>query len=213
MGGTIAMAFLVLLVAGLYIGSAALLAWWMLEPINRVAGQLQFSTRFVLTDFLGLMTLLQVPLAVVGRAIESAVVRDNVPYWALLAAAVLLVVILWVAAVSVVSRAGIVELWRRLCVIVLLVPGALIVIVLWPLALVDFFSSLASRRLDGGGWGLDILGLPAVALVAIGVRWLSFWSLAGSPGERLLAAMMRHRQMGQPADAVLAAPSPAERID
>jgi hypothetical protein len=195
------MALLVLVVAGLYVGSAALLAWWMLEPINRVAGQLQFSTRFVLTDFLGLMVLLQVPLAIVGRAIESAVVRDNAPYWVLLSASVLLVVILWVAGVSVVSRAGIVQLWRRLCVIVLLVPGALAVIVTWPIAVGVFFSSLANRRLDDSGWGLDILALPAIALAAVGVRWLSYWSLAGSPGEKLQATIISRRPTKQPTDA------------
>ena len=47
---------MLLVVAALYIGAAAWLAWWMLEPINRVAGTLQFSTRFMLTDVIGTTT-------------------------------------------------------------------------------------------------------------------------------------------------------------
>ena len=44
----------------------------MLEPINRVAGELQGTTRFMLTDVIGLMILLQVGLAVTGRALAGA---------------------------------------------------------------------------------------------------------------------------------------------
>jgi hypothetical protein len=36
-----------------YVAATAILAWWMLEPINRAGGVLQATTRFLLTDVLG----------------------------------------------------------------------------------------------------------------------------------------------------------------
>src|SRR5437773_6709233 len=116
---------MLLVVAALYIGAAAWLAWWMLEPMNRVAGTLQFSTRFMLTDVIGLMIMLQVPLAIVGRAVESGREQNSSPYWVLVTVFAVLALVLWAASVSVVSRAGITRLTRRLVVILLLVPGAL----------------------------------------------------------------------------------------
>src|SRR5262245_55627326 len=133
--GKFAIVFLGPAVFVVYIASAKGLAWWLLEPINRVAGHLQLSTRFMLTDVMGLMALLQLPLAIAGRGLESTSRSDEHKlYWFFLAMTAILAVVLWAAAVSVVSRAGITQLWRRLCVIVLLVPGTTAVIILWPLA-------------------------------------------------------------------------------
>ncbi|MBW8884672.1 MAG: hypothetical protein JF612_07815, partial [Planctomycetia bacterium] len=126
---------MLLVVAALYIAAAAWLAWWMLEPINRVAGALQFSTRFMLSDVIGLMVMLQVPLAIVGRAVEAGREQTSSPYWVLIAIFVVLAFVLWAAAVSVVSRAGIMRLTRRLVVIVVLVPGTLAVIMAFPVCL------------------------------------------------------------------------------
>jgi len=87
---------MLLVVAALYIAAAAWLAWWMLEPINRVAGALQFSTRFMLSDVIGLMVMLQVPLAIVGRAVEAGREQTSSPYWVLIAIFVVLAFVLWV---------------------------------------------------------------------------------------------------------------------
>src|SRR6185503_15842883 len=64
---------------------AAWLAWWMLEPINRVAGVLRATTRFMLTDVIGLMIMLQVGLAIIGRALSGSEVRgeEAALYWVL----------------------------------------------------------------------------------------------------------------------------------
>src|SRR5205814_7094552 len=101
---SVSMELSILPLGALYVAGAAWLAWWMLEPINRVAGQLQLSTRFVLTDVLGLMVLLQVPLALLGRAINTGRERSSSPYWLLLAVGICLALVLWAASVSVVSR-------------------------------------------------------------------------------------------------------------
>src|SRR5438094_4833599 len=100
--------------AGFFIGCVGWLAGWMLEPINRVGGNLRATTRFMLTDFIGLMLLLQAALAISGRALDSGPLGDRSPYWILLTLALLLAVVLWLASVSVVSRAGITRLTRRL---------------------------------------------------------------------------------------------------
>ena len=113
----------VLVFAGLSIACAAGLASWMVEPINRVAGHLHLSTRFMLIDFIGLMLLIQTALAVVGSAIEPGFGGDGSPYWQILSVVVVLVIVLWAAAVSVVSRAGITRMLRRLTVMVVLIPA------------------------------------------------------------------------------------------
>jgi len=189
--------FAMLLIAGLYVGGAAWLAWWMLEPINRVAGHLQATTRYLLTDFLGLMVLLQAALAVVGRAIDTKPGEDRSPYWIVLTVALLLMFVLWGASVSVVSRAGIIRPWRRLAVMLLLVPGALAVIVGWPVALVALLVTL--NMLQGpfaagsalAGVALTVLGCLALIALPIGLRALSFWSLVGSPGGEALLKLQR----------------------
>src|SRR5262245_47481052 len=103
------------------------LARWMLEPINRAAGSLQAPTRFMLIDFVALMILLQVGLAICGQALSASETSDAAAsmYWTLLGVVALLVVVLWGASVSVVSRAGILRPLRRVLVIVVLVPGTL----------------------------------------------------------------------------------------
>src|SRR4051812_45532552 len=161
------MAVIMLPLAAIYVACSAWLAWWILEPINRVAGQLQLSTRFVLTDVLGLMVLLQLPLALLGRAINTGRDRDHSPYWLLLAVGISLILVLWTAAVSVVSRAGITRLWQRLSVIVLLVPGTLVVMIAFPAAIIGLVISLLMMRENAtpptiaGG---SLVGLVVVAL-------------------------------------------------
>ena len=186
----------VLLVGGLYIGGAAWLAWWMLEPINLVAGHLRASTRYLLTDFLGLMVLLQAALAVVGRAIDSKPGEDRSPYWIVLFVALFLMLVLWSASVSVVSRAGIIRPWQRLAVMLLLVPGALAVIVGWPVALIAIAVNLGLfqdlyRQGAFVGIALTVAGCLVLIAAPFGLRALSFWSLAGSPGGKALADLQR----------------------
>jgi len=185
-----------LLAGGLYVGGAAWLAWWMLEPINLVAGHLRASTRYLLTDFLGLMVLLQAALAVVGRAIETKPGDDRSPYWIVLCVALLLMFVLWSASVSVVSRAGIIRPWRRLAVMLLLVPGALAVIVGWPVALVAIAVQLGLlenlyREGAFAGIALTVAGCLLLVAAPFGLRRLSFWSLVGSPGGAALAELKR----------------------
>jgi len=191
---------MLLAAAAFYIGVSAWLAWWMLEPINRVAGQLQLSTRFMLTDVIGLMIMLQVPLAIVGRAVESGREQGGSPYWVLVTIFVVLVLVLWGAAVSVVSRAGITQLTRRLVVIVLLVPGTLAVIMTLPLCLAAF--SVQRPQISGDIWlqALAALGLTGLVGLMLGIRRLSFWALAGSPGAAALIAMQEEARAARLAD-------------
>src|SRR5262245_10715823 len=87
------------------------LAWWLLEPINRAAGSLKAPTRFQLIDFLALMILLQIGLAICGQALAASEAGTAAArmYWLLLGVVAALALVLWSASVSVVSRAGIVR--------------------------------------------------------------------------------------------------------
>ncbi len=191
-----AVPFLILLVGIGVVAFAAALAWWTLEPINRVAGQLRFSTRFMLTDFLGLMILLQGPLAVIGRAIDSDS-NESATYWLILSIILFLVVVLWMASVSVVSRAGITRLWRRLCVMVVCVPGTLGLIIAWPLtgAAAVYWVQLAPDHLPT--YGLIALLLLGLVVLTWMTRRLAFWTLVGSPGEAILGTLKRGQLTAQ----------------
>ena len=81
----------------------------------------------MLIDFVALMILLQVGLAICGQALSAKRRGDEAArmYWVLLAVVAVLVVVLWSASVSVVSRAGILRPLRRVLVTVVLVPGTL----------------------------------------------------------------------------------------
>jgi hypothetical protein len=178
---------LVLLAVSL--GVIVWLAWWMLEPINRAAGSLRAPTRFMLIDFVSLMILLQIGLAICGTALNLGNSRDDAAhlYWVLQAVVALLVVVLWAASVSVVSRAGILRPLRRTLVTVVLVPGTLATMVGGP-ALVGALA-LAIAGLFGDDVEIDRmqrhlfwLAPATLGLVAVvyGFRRLSFWSLKGS---------------------------------
>jgi hypothetical protein len=188
-------AIVVVLFAVLTVGLTAALAWWMLEPINRAGGHLRLSPRFMLCDVLGLMALLQAPLAIVGQALDTGSGRDNSHYWVILGVFVLLILVLWAAAVSVVSRAGITRVAKRLTVIVLLIPGTLAVIVSWPLGLVGLAAAVAeSPQYPGFGQVsgfivMAIAGVVSLVSLMVIIRRLSFWSLTGSPAEPIIAGL------------------------
>jgi hypothetical protein len=182
-------AIVVVLFAVLTVGLTAALAWWMLEPINRAGGHLRLSPRFMLCDVLGLMALLQAPLAIVGQALDTGSGRDNSHYWVILGVFVVLILVLWAAAVSVVSRAGITRVAKRLTVIVLLVPGALAVIVSWLIGFVALTAAMRETRLPVGAIIMAIAGVVSLVSLMVIIRRLSFWSLTGSPAEPIIAGL------------------------
>ena len=165
------------------------MAWWMLEPLNRAAGSLKAPTRFMLIDFVSLMLLLQIGLAICGQALSASDAGDVATrmYWMLLAMVALLVLVLWAASVSVVSRAGILRPLRRILVTVVLIPGTLAAMVGTPALVV--MLGLGILGMFGNELELDRMErlLPWLTLAALGVvaavlltRRLSFWSLSGS---------------------------------
>jgi len=189
---------LTLLAFGAIVASAAWLAWWMLEPINRVAGVLRVTTRFLLTDVVGLMILLQVGLAIIGRALSGSEVsgEEYAMYWVLIATFGILIAVLWAASVSVVSRAGIQNALRRIVVMVLLVPGTLTVMVALPALIVisivvvaEWFVLPTHQRPREVLLVLMPLGCLVLALAAFGLRRLSYWALADSTHELGLAPL------------------------
>jgi hypothetical protein len=167
---------------GYFVGTA-LIAHWMLEPINRAGGHLRASTRFLLTDVFGLMALLQVALALCGAALDAADARADAAYWVLIAVSALLAFVLWAASVSVVSRAGILGPLKRLTVIVLLIPGTLAVVMSLPLLAIGLVTGW--QQFVGPTWPVragpaSVLGLVLLVGMIFVIRRLSFWALAAS---------------------------------
>ena len=186
--GTIAALGGLVLVAVL-IAAVVWLAKWMLEPINRAAGSLNAPTRFMLIDFVSLMILLQIGLAICGQALSAADAGDAATrmYWLLLGIVAVLVLVLWSASVSVVSRAGIRRPLRRILVSVVLVPGALAAIMGAPTVLIMLAAGTASlfHREPEISWTVQhlpwlALAVPALVAIMFVLRRLSFWSLSGS---------------------------------
>jgi hypothetical protein len=108
-------------------------------------------------------------------------------YWTLLAVVALLVIVLWAASVSVVSRAGILRPLRRVLVIVVLVPGTLATIMGAPALFLFLAGGIAGRFRPEPEVDWMRRELPWLALAAVGIpiavvmlRRLSFWSLSGS---------------------------------
>ena len=178
-----------LVMLAVLLGLTVWLAWWMLEPINRAAGSLNAPTRFMLIDFVALMILLQVGLAICGRALDTQGTSNGAArmYWVLLSAVALLVLVLWLASVSVVSRAGIRRPLRRMLVTVVLVPGALATIMGAPVLVVMLGGAIFSvlRGDPAEDWFARqipwlVLGVLGVMPLVYALRQLSFWSLTGS---------------------------------
>lgn len=197
-GVTILAIILGLAVFAVLIGVMVWLAWWMLEPINRAAGALNAPTRFMLTDFFGLMVLIQIGLVICGQALSGRDAgREAIRmYWLLVAVVVFLAIVLWIASISAVSRAGILGSLRRLVVIVLLVPSTLSIMLGLP-TLVVLLTVTIVRAIRGEmGGGLPVSQAPLLALGVLGIgivvpvlRWLAFWSLSGTaPSVALEAA-------------------------
>ena len=178
-----------LVLLALLIVAIVWLAWWMLEPINRAAGSLQAPTRFMLIDFVSLMVLLQIGLAICGQALSAKDAGDLAArmYWLLIAVVALLVVVLWSASVSVVSRAGILRPLRRVLVTVVLVPGTLATMIGLPALLAMLVLGIAALFRPEPEIDWMQRRLPWLAVITAGVvagifllRRLSFWSLSGS---------------------------------
>ena len=178
-----------LVLLGLGIAAIVWLAWWMLEPINRAAGSLNAPSRFMLIDVVSLMIMLQVGLAICGQSLSARDAGHFAAriYWVLIAVVALLVVVLWSASVSVVSRAGILRPLRRVLVTVVLVPGTLATMVGLPALLGMVALGIAGHyrpapEIDWMQKQLLWLSIGTVGVIAgvFVLRQLSFWSLSGS---------------------------------
>ena len=176
----------VLFGAAAFIGSALWIASCAVGPISRAGGSLQAPVRFLLSDSLGLMALLQVALAICGRALDRNAEAQAL-YWLIVITAVGLVMVLWAAGVSVTSRAGIVRTLDRLLVIVLLIPGTLTVIMSLPILVGLVIGGIAAYlRPEGNSETIERIlpyaaaGLIAVPFVVPVLRMLSLWVLRPS---------------------------------
>ena len=118
------LAFVSVLVA---LGIATRVGIWILQPLDRVAQNRRARIRFTVIDFMGLVFMLQIPMAMLRAALESLRpdgYRDASGEWILYLFVILLSGSIWTKAVMVFSQAGIHEARRRSLLVFLVLPVA-----------------------------------------------------------------------------------------
>ena len=165
---------------GLGIATLPVVGWSALGPVNKAAGALNAPTRFQLADALWLLVLLQAMLAFCIEAI-GVELRAFVPACFFFA---LVVVALWVAGVGVLSRAGVVNTWKRGCLLLLALPGTLFLMFGLAISIIAVFASNTRyyREHLHGDWMpngqlLPLLVANFMVVICLGfvLRRLSIW--------------------------------------
>lgn len=182
----------------LAIGLLMILLAWLpgialttLGPINKAAGAINAPKRFQISDLLWLSALLQGVLAFCIQTIDVNLREAFVPICGFLTMSVFAI---WVAGVSFLSRAGVVSIWKRACLLLLSLPGTLAMMIGTPtailcvaLAVTHYFAQVAhgERSFDEGLAVVvavsGIAGLAVLAAAAWGLRRLSLWIVGDEP--------------------------------
>lgn len=163
----------------------------MIGPINRLSSTLHAPLRFQMSDFLWLMILLQVSLGVVVNRVGTEQAEFFVITLTFLVVATLL---LWLFGVGILSRAGIRDPLRRAGFLLGILPGALTILIGWPVPIIFLVDEWYLRRYDANGpTSVTMLASIAVlvALVPAGffVRIASLWVVRGVDPEALRAQL------------------------
>lgn len=149
-------------------------ARWILGPISRAARYSRCRTQYRIIDFFCLIVEMQAVTAVVVAVTESNEPRARFP---LLIFGALAVLALWVGGVRTLSRAGILDPWRRTVFNWVVLPAASI----GSLVLVPLVVWLIGHWIDQRNRDVPIvLWLLAATLAAALLlsKWLAVWVLA-----------------------------------
>jgi hypothetical protein len=160
---------------------AIIVGHWVLYPLVRRAGCLKPPSQITIADVICLMAMIQISLACFAPFYS-----DDWPVWMwipFLAPFFVCVVAMWGASICVASNAGIVRSWRRVVVILVLIPGTLAVMNLLPIAMVFECSWILDKAFSF--LGLTSSQSPPLDLV-YGIALLPVIALAW--GLRCLAA-------------------------
>lgn len=186
----------------LYLGvSAFLLGRWMIQPINEKGGWLQAPTQFLLTDFAWLVLQLQLAL---GFCVSWVGIDQPRTFPAILGFLVFAVTMLWLFGVGFLSRAGVMQPWRRAVFTLLLLPSALGVMMALPLLV----ALLGILETDLNFWGelavplreysqhkvLLWIVLPCLPVIGWSLRQVSLWMVSELPASAF--APQKHASSG-----------------
>lgn len=155
-----------------------------LGPVSQAAGAINAPTRFQLADLLWLLVLLQAALAACVQVIG---VRLEGFGWACAFFSVIVLAI-WGAGVSVLSRAGVISTWKRGCLLLLALPGTLALMLGFAIGIVSaagasltyyhqieegdrIFDPYYVARVSASG----VAALCVLVGLAYGMRRLSIW--------------------------------------
>lgn len=183
----ISLVFIVSTLLGAFLCLAPV-AHFVLGPINRVVESLRAPSRFQLNDFFWLLVQWQLLL---GTCVSFVGVRQWRFFTSLVTAGTIVVVLLWSGAVSFISRAGIDCPRRRAIFVVFLLPATLALMVAAVATIVAIctmpFSIVYDDKFTWLQYSLVFAAIPTVIVLAILLRRVSLWILAGLRVHRIAA--------------------------
>jgi hypothetical protein len=153
---------------------------WMLAPLGKRVHVLRFPKRLAIVDLLGLMALLQLAVGMYAPFHGQKALVPFRPF--IVVASLLFVLTLWGASICVASQAGITHSLRRAAVMLILVPGALVVMTAPVVLLVWLHLLLGPGKANVLLLGSPrfLVGMVIVVLTAMGLRYLALWTLRSS---------------------------------
>jgi hypothetical protein len=156
------------------------IVYWMLAPIRKKVHALRLPKRLAIVDLLGLMVLLQLAVGVYAPFHGQQALVPFRPF--IVVASLLFVLTLWGASICAATQAGITHSLRRAAVMLILVPGALLVMIAPVVLLVWVYVLLGPGKANVLLLGSPrfLVGMVIVVLTAMVLRYLALWTLRSS---------------------------------
>ncbi|ADB16337.1 hypothetical protein Psta_1662 [Pirellula staleyi DSM 6068] len=198
-------ALLPLLPLGIYILVTWIAAQLMIGPINKLSGSLKAPLRFQMSDFLWLMILLQVSMAV---SVNYVGAQQRNYFSIVLTFLIGATILLWLFGVGIISRASITDPKRRALFLLGILPVSLIVLIGWPAPLLLLGApELLPPRYAFSAPMIFAVTIVAVVVVGLVVRYASHWVVQGAvvatpPSAATTAAITPAAQQPPPPETV-----------
>lgn len=174
-----------LLLALLGLAMATAIAAWTLEPVNRAARNRRAPVQFMLVDFLCLVVLLQLALALVHAFFSTRDIPTAGWFFAY-GAAWFAFGLMWWLSVQTLSRAGIRHAWRRAVFLAFVVPLTVYASIAVPVTSLTLLFGFRTPATPDGMPGRLVAMLVTIDVVSIfvlcGCGCLTRWiAAAASP--------------------------------
>lgn len=148
-------------------------AYFAIAPLHHLAKGRGRKIRIYVIDYMALLVLVQVALAVCVAGTSDGLDRGLIPAFVLLS---ILLVVLWWAGVDVLSQLGIRQASRRLMMHLALLPGVCGIMVGTAISL-GLFIALIAELTEGSGFAQNTAELLAYECAAIACTLVGIWLL------------------------------------